>query len=243
MTSSPQSLPLKNAPVATGEGAVLAGLKTPGTFAAEARQNAEQTMSARTQEVALDRILVDRFRNGDADAFEEMVNRHWDRIYAMVHQLLRNPQDAEEVTQDAFIRAHRGLANFRGDSAFSTWLYQIATNLARNRYWYWWRRKRDHTVSFDQPLGDDNTTTFAEVFAGDSTSPGDATVTQELVDRIAVGMEKLSARHREVLILRNVKNLSYEEIAVILGISVGTVKSRIARARDSLRELIGKDDQ
>jgi RNA polymerase sigma-70 factor (ECF subfamily) len=214
-----------------------------GTFAAKARQRAEEHMTARAQEVALDRTLVDRFRNGDAAAFEEMVTRHWDRIYGMVHQLLRNPQDAEEVTQDAFIRAHRGLANFRGDSAFSTWLYQIATNLARNRYWYWWRRKRDQTVSFDQPLGDDNDTPLADVFAGDAETPDDLTSTQELIDRIAVGMEKLSARHREVLILRNVKNLSYEEIAVILGISVGTVKSRIARARDSLRKLIGEDDQ
>ena len=243
MSTLPQTLPLAAASVPAVSASVPAPKKTEGTFAEEARQSADQTMSARAQEVALDRILVDRFRNGDAAAFEEMVNRHWDRIYAMVHQLLRNPQDAEEVTQDAFIRAHRGLANFRGDSAFSTWLYQIATNLARNRYWYWWRRKRDHTVSFDQPVGEDNTTTFSEVFAGDTESPGDLTVTQELVDRIAVGMEKLSARHREILILRNVKNLSYEEIAVILGISVGTVKSRIARARDSLRELIGKDDQ
>ena len=70
-------------------------------------------MSAKAQEVALDRLLVDRFRNGDASAFDEMVTRQWDRIYAMVHQLLRNPQDAEEVTQDAFIRAHRGFAYFR----------------------------------------------------------------------------------------------------------------------------------
>ena len=200
-------------------------------------------MSAKTQEVALDRVLIDRFRNGDPTAFEEMVARHWDRIYGMVHQLLKNQQDAEEVTQDAFIRAHRGLANFRGDSAFSTWLYQIATNLARNRYWYWWRRKRDRTVSFDQPVSEDNDTPLSEVFVGESESPGDVTVTQELIDRIAVGMEKLNAKHREILILRNVKNLSYEEIAVILGISVGTVKSRIARARDSLRELIGGDDQ
>ncbi len=172
-----------------------------------------------------------------------MVSRHWDRIYGMVHQLLRNQQDAEEVTQDAFIRAHRGLANFRGDSSFSTWLYQIATNLARNRYWYWWRRKRDRTVSFDQPVGHDNDTPLSEVFVGETESPGDVTVTQELIDRIAVGMEKLSAKHREILILRNVKNQSYEEIAAILGISVGTVKSRIARARDSLREIIGGDDQ
>lgn len=214
-----------------------------GTFAAAARRRAEEHMSARTQEVALDRVLVDRFRNGDSAAFDEMVTRHWDRIYSMVHQLLRNQQDAEEVTQDAFIRAHRGLANFRGDSAFSTWLYQIATNLARNRYWYWWRRKRDRTVSFDQPLGEDNDTPLAEIFVGDAETPGELTSTQELVDRIAAGMEKLSARHREVLVLRNVKNLSYEEIAEILGISVGTVKSRIARARDSLRKLIGEDDQ
>jgi RNA polymerase sigma-70 factor, ECF subfamily len=215
-----------------------------GTFAAAARQKALTTMTAKAEEVALDHALIDRFRNGDAGAFDEMVSRHWDRIYAMVHQLLRNQQDAEEVTQDAFIRAHRGLANFRGDSSFSTWLYQIATNLARNRYWYWWRRKRDRTISFDQPVGgEDNDTPLSEIFASEAETPGDLTVTQELVDRIAVGMEKLGAKHREVLILRNVKNLSYEEISVILGISVGTVKSRIARARDSLREIIGGDDQ
>jgi RNA polymerase sigma-70 factor (ECF subfamily) len=198
-------------------------------------------MSTKAQEVALDRVLVDRFKNGDQEAFNEMVSRYWDRIYAMVHQLLRNPQDAEEVTQDAFIRAHRGLVNFRGDAAFSTWLYQIATNLARNRYWYWWRRKRDKTISFDQPVSDDNQTTLGEVFSTELETPEDATVTQELVDRIAYGMEKLGAKHREILILRNVKNLSYEEIAAILNISVGTVKSRIARAREALRSKLGDE--
>lgn len=189
----------------------------------------------------MDRLLVDRFKGGDEAAFNEMVSRYWDRIYGMVHQLLRNQQDAEEVTQDAFIRAHRGLANFRGESAFSTWLYQIATNLARNRYWYWWRRKRDKTVSFDQPVSEDNPTPLSEVFSTEMDTPGDITVTQELVDHIAIGMEKISAKHREVLILRNVKNMAYEEIAEVLSISVGTVKSRIARARESLRDAIGKD--
>ena len=154
---------------------------------------------------------------------------------------MRNHQDAEEVTQDAFIRAHRGLVNFRGEAAFSTWLYQIATNLARNRYWYWWRRKRDKTVSFDQPVSSDNATPLSEVFVAEMETPDDITVTQEFVDRVALGMEKLNAKHREILILRNVKNLSYEEIAGILNISVGTVKSRIARARDSLRESLGED--
>jgi RNA polymerase sigma-70 factor (ECF subfamily) len=198
-------------------------------------------MSTKAQEVALDQVLVDRFKSGDQAAFDEMVGRYWDRIYAMVNQLLRNSQDAEEVTQDAFIRAHRGLVNFRGDSAFSTWLYQIATNLARNRYWYWWRRKRDKSVSFDAPVSADNSTTLADLIPAEVETPDDITVTQEFVARIAKGMERLSAKHREILTLRNIKNLTYEEIAEILGISVGTVKSRIARARESLRRKLGED--
>ena len=198
-------------------------------------------MSTKAQEVALDQVLVSRFKNGDQSAFDEMVSRYWDRIYAMVHQLLRNQQDAEEVTQDAFIRAHRGLGNFRGDSAFSTWLYQIATNLARNRYWYWWRRKRDKSISLDAPVSEEGNATLAELLPADLETPEDATVTQELVDNVALSMERLGAKHREILILRNVKNLSYEEIAVILNISVGTVKSRIARARESLRAKLGED--
>jgi RNA polymerase sigma-70 factor (ECF subfamily) len=168
-----------------------------------------------------------------------MVGRYWDRIYAMVNQLLRNQQDAEEVTQDAFIRAHRGLVNFRGDSSFSTWLYQIATNLARNRYWYWWRRKRDKSISFDSPISGESDTTFAEIFPAEVETPEDATVTQEFLDRVSAGMEELTQKHREILILRNVQNLAYEEIADILNISVGTVKSRIARARESLRQKLG----
>jgi len=215
--------------------------KKPGTIRNYAHQSEVERMSIKAQEIAVDRLLVARFLQGDQSAFEQMVSRYWGRIYAMVNQLLRNPEDAEEVTQDAFIRAHRGLVNFRGESAFSTWLYQIATNLARNRYWYWWRRRRDHTVSFDQPVGQENETTLAEVFPSELETPEDATVTQELVSRVAECMPKLSPKHREILILRNVKSLSYEEIAEILGISVGTVKSRIARARESLRNKLGDE--
>lgn len=148
-------------------------------------------MSSKAHEVAFDRTLVDRFKNGDQSAFDEMVSRYWDRIYSMVHQLLRNQQDAEEVTQDAFIRAHRGLANFRGDSAFSTWLSGIATNLARNRYWYWWRRKRDKSVSFDAPVSSENDMTLADIIPAEVESPDDITVSQEFVNRIGQGIEKL----------------------------------------------------
>lgn len=198
-------------------------------------------MTAKAQDVALDRMLVERFKQGDQAAFNEIVGRYWDRIYGMAHQLLRNREDAEEVTQDAFIRAHRGLGNFRGDSSFSTWLYQIATNLARNRYWYWWRRKRDLSVSIDQPLGAEQDMTLKDVLPADARDPEEEAVSQEFVDRIAECMGHLNDRHREILVLRNVKNLSYEEIAGILGVSVGTVKSRIARARESLREKMGEE--
>jgi RNA polymerase sigma-70 factor (ECF subfamily) len=222
--------------------AVNSETRNVGTFSEYTSRTEVERMSTKAQEVALDRLLVDRFKSGDDAAFNEIVGRHWTRIYSVVHQMLRNQQDAEEVTQDVFIRAHRGLAAFRGESAFSTWLYQIATNLAHNRYWYWWRRKRDKSVSFDQPIGpDEDSATLADIIPAEVEAPDEISVTSEFAERVAAGMEKLGKKHREILVLRNVQNHSYEEIAEILGISVGTVKSRIARAREALRELLGED--
>jgi len=193
----------------------------------------------KTQEASVDKMLIARFKSGDESAFEEMVIRYRDRIFARVFQLLKNRQDAEEVTQDAFMRAHKGLENFRGDSSFSTWLFQIATNLAHNKYWYWWRRKRDQSISLGQKLSDESESTLVDILPAEGENPGETAVTQELVDRIAECMNYLTPKHKEILTLRNVKNLSYEEIADHLGISVGTVKSRIARARENLREKLG----
>lgn len=198
-------------------------------------------MSAKTETIHTDDLLIERIKAGDMAAYNDIVTRYYDRIFARVSQLLKNKQDAEEVTQDAFIRAHRGLENFRGDASFSTWLYQIATNLAHNRYWYWFRRKRDQSISLDQPLTDDGSLTLENVMPCGGESPAEAAVTQEFVDRVSACMAGLNAKHKEVLILRNVKNLSYDEIAEQLEISVGTVKSRIARARESLRDLMGDD--
>jgi RNA polymerase sigma-70 factor (ECF subfamily) len=96
-------------------------------------------------------------------------------------------------------------------------------------------------VSFDAPVSSENDMTLADIIPAEVESPDDITVNQEFVNRIGQGMEKLSTKHREILVLRNIKNLSYEEIAAILGISVGTVKSRIARARESLRSKLGED--
>ena len=198
-------------------------------------------MISETDTVDADELLIERIKAGDMAAYNVMVIRHYDRIFSRVLQLLNNKQDAEEVTQDAFIRAHRGLENFRGDASFSTWLYQIATNLAHNRYWYLFRRKRDQSISLDQPQCDNGSLTLENVMPCADENPAEAVVTQEFVDRVSACMQYLNDKHKEVLILRNVKNLTYDEIAQQLEISVGTVKSRIARARESLRGLLGED--
>lgn len=198
-------------------------------------------MTTKTETIPTDDLLIERIKGGDIGAYNDMVTRYYDRIFARVSQLIKNKQDAEEVTQDAFIRAHRGLENFRGDASFSTWLYQIATNLAHNRYWYWFRRKRDQSISLDQPLSEEGDLTLENVMPCKGENPAEATVTQELVDRVSECMGDLNDKHKEILILRNVQNLTYDEIAQQLEISVGTVKSRIARARESLRGLMGDD--
>jgi RNA polymerase sigma-70 factor (ECF subfamily) len=198
-------------------------------------------MISETDTIDADELLIERIKAGDMAAYNVMVIRHYDRIFSRVLQLLNNKQDAEEVTQDAFIRAHRGLENFRGDASFSTWLYQIATNLAHNRYWYWFRRKRDQSISLDQSQCEDGSLILENVMPCADENPAEAVVTQEFVDRVSACMQYLNDKHKEVLILRNVKNLTYDEIAQQLEISVGTVKSRIARARESLRGLLGED--
>src|SRR5471032_3103715 len=97
-------------------------------------------------EATLDSQLVSRFNAGEESAFVEIMNRHKARIFAAAMALLRNHADAEEITQDTFVRAHRGFSKFRGDSSVATWLHRIAVNLARNRYWYFFRRRRHATL-------------------------------------------------------------------------------------------------
>jgi RNA polymerase sigma-70 factor (ECF subfamily) len=190
-------------------------------------------------DLAADKLLLERFRQGDDRAFDDIVRRYYEPIFRRVLGLLKNHEDAEEVTQDTFLRARRGLEAFRGDAAFSTWLYQIATNLAHNRYWFWWRRGRHAGVSLDANIGTEADLTLAEVLPDEQPDPGKQAVTQELAARVDEAMTQLSPAHREILTLRNVRDLSYEEIAALLDLSLGTVKSRIARAREALKQVLG----
>ena len=203
---------------------------------------ADRTDRAATarQEAIHDAGLVHRFIAGDEAAFVEIVHRYRERMLAVAYALLRNRADAEEIAQDTFIRAHRGLAKFRGDGSLAAWLHRITLNLSRNRYWYFFRRRRHATLSLDWPFSDQNAATFADLVATDAAGPARAAVATEFAELIDVCMTRLGPRPREILTLRNIRNLTYGEIARSLGISVGTVKSRLARARGSLRVLLAE---
>ena len=190
------------------------------------------------QEALIDAELVTRFNNGDDPAFLTIMGRYQSKVFSTVLSLLHNRADAEEITQDTFIRAHRGLAKLRGDSSLATWVYRIAVNLARNRYWYFFRRRRQDSLSLDHALSDENAGTFADLVASEAQDPAQETATREFSQLITDCMGKLDRRYREILTMRNVSHLSYDEIAQTLHIKVGTVKSRIARARESLRALM-----
>lgn len=185
-----------------------------------------------------DAELVLRFQAGDEAAFVEIVLRHRGKMFLTAFAMLRNRADAEEVAQDTFIRAHRGLATFRGDASLSTWLHHIALNLARNRYWYTFRRGRNVTTSIDLPLGHGNSATLGDLVATGAASPAREAMTREFAELVTLCITRLGARPREILTLRNSLHLSYGEIARRLGIKIGTVKSRLTRARESLRLLL-----
>lgn len=192
-----------------------------------------------TPDAVADDILVSRFAAGDEGAFVEIIERHRGKISSAIHRLLRNHADTEEITQDTFIRAHRALATFRGDSSLATWLHRIAINLARNRYWFYFRRRRQDSLSLDFAFTD-SAGTFSDLIADEAHDPAREAVVGEFTALVERCMTRLQTHQREILKLRNVGNHSYEDIAKMIGTNVGTVKSRIARARESLRELLAE---
>ncbi len=196
--------------------------------------------SASTAAARHDAELVRRFNAGDEAAFLEIMSRYREKLFLIINSFLRNHADAEEITQDTFVRAYQGLARFRGDSSLATWLHSIALNLARNRYWFYYRRRRHATISLDSPLGESSTATLAELVAADSPDPARTAVADEFHGLIAACMERLAPPHREILTLRNILHRSYGDIARTQGITVGTVKSRIARARRNVRALLSE---
>lgn len=137
------------------------------------------------------RQAADKIKNGDDCAFSELVETHWEKIYNRANSLLSNHQDAEEVAQDTFLRARKSIGNFRGDCSISTWLYHIATNLARNKHWYWWRRKRSESVSLESSVGENEDMRLCDVIAEECDSPADEAESNEFAKTLPAAIAAL----------------------------------------------------
>ncbi len=170
-----------------------------------------------------------------ADAFEQLVEAYQDKVYALCCRML-GPAEAEDATQDVFLRVFRSLAHFRRQAAVSTWIYQIALNLCRDRLRHRRRRERLALVSLDDPA-DDEGHRAKEV--PDGRRALDDQVQQRELERVLQrALAALSDKHRTVIVLHDLEGLTYQEIAEIVGCSVGTVKSRLFYARAHLRRLL-----
>lgn len=179
-----------------------------------------------------DRAAVEQARAGDSGAFETLVLRHQARIVNYAAALVRDAGAAEDVAQETFIRAWRGLDRFRGESAFRTWLYRIATNVARTHLD---RRGRRAGIA-DRSLDDEAEPFGADDVASPAPDAETALVRREAIDRALAG---LPAELRTALVLRDVEGLDYKEIAAVTRAPMGTVESRIFRARRRLRTALG----
>ncbi|KAA5546915.1 sigma-70 family RNA polymerase sigma factor [Roseiconus nitratireducens] len=172
--------------------------------------------------------LIDRALAGDRSAFAELVRQNQDRLFASMLQVTGSAEESEEVTQDAFIRAFIKLDTFQRNSQFFTWIYRIAFNSALTR-----RRKKRARVSLDQVRAE----TGLEVVS-DEDRVDEPLLRDERVALVRRAMDLLSDEHRKILVLREMDGFAYEEIAEILEISIGTVRSRLSRARNQLKLAI-----
>lgn len=172
-------------------------------------------------------------KNGDQEAFSQLVLRYQKKVYALTLRMCRNPEDAEEAAQEAFLSAWQGLPFFRGEAAFSTWLYRLTSNSCLDLL----RRENRHSAATGPSLDDDE---LSLDLPDTAPTPETAAEQSELRDMIENGLQSLSPEYREVLVLREIHQLSYDEIAENLSLDLGTVKSRISRGRRQLREYLQK---
>jgi RNA polymerase sigma-70 factor (ECF subfamily) len=174
--------------------------------------------------------LVQRCAAGDESASAELVAEHQRTVVQLASNLLGDREEALDLSQEVFLRVFRTIHRFRGQSSLRTWIYRIAVNQARNRHRFWRRRHRADQVSLDQHVA-----MHGDVFSGLGPTPERVLAQKELAERLRVALNRLPFDQRTAIVLREVDGLSYEEIAYSLQLAVGTVKSRLTRARQALR--------
>lgn len=176
-----------------------------------------------------DAKLVEMVQRGDRSAFNVLVLKYQHKVLKLVTRYVRDPVEAEDIAQEAFIKAYRALPSFRGESAFYTWLYRIAANTAKNVLVSSRRRLVDYDLDLQDP--DDYA---AQVLLKDSDTPEGMLLTEEIRQTVTEAMQQLPDDLREAITLRELEGLSYEEIAEVMECPVGTVRSRIFRAREAI---------
>jgi RNA polymerase sigma-70 factor (ECF subfamily) len=182
---------------------------------------------------AAERGLVELCRRGDAEAFARLVALHEAMVVNLGARLLGDPEEARDLAQDVFLQVYRTLGRFEGRSSLKTWIYRIVVNQARNRQRFWRRRRRDRSCPIDDMTLADHARAAAA--RPDADAPFERVARAERARRLQAALLTLSFEHRAVLLLREVEGLGGEAIAAALNVPEGTVKSRLARARESLR--------
>ena len=182
-----------------------------------------------------DRQLIVECLGGRRDAFGELVSRYHARLYNAVVRLVDHSEDAADVVQDAFLNAFQSLHTFKGDAEFFTWLYRIAFNTAISL-----KRKKRAVISLDAAGTGDHGLEPDD--PSEYVRPGAALERTEEETLLHAALARLSGEHRDVLVLKDIEGLKYEEIAVILGVPIGTIRSRLHRARLELRDLLQSDE-
>jgi RNA polymerase sigma-70 factor (ECF subfamily) len=191
----------------------------------------------RAKEAEQDRELLTRAQGGDSQAFRELIERHQRRAFAIALSLVRDENDARELVQDAFLRVHRNLASFQGSSSFFTWLYRIVTNLAIDLM----RKPSRRVVDLDdttRDLEDTLDTDMPLLSRIDGADPVEQVKRKEIAGRLQAALEDLPEYHRAVIVMREVDGLSYDEMAASLGVSKGTIMSRLFHARQKLQKAL-----
>ncbi len=180
-----------------------------------------------------DKHIVAQARRGDLSAFEELVTRYEKRVYAVALRSSGSPEDAADITQEVFLKAWRSMENFRGDSGFSTWLFRITMNMCVDH------ARHKQTQPQTQPLVHGEAEEERPI-PDTAPTPEEHLENSELGRELAAALDEVSDEHRRIVLLRDVSGMSYTEIAEVLEISEGTVKSRLSRARIALRKILLK---
>lgn len=184
-----------------------------------------------------DNILIKKAAKGDKKSFEILMDGYMGVIYNVALRMAGNRDDTEDMTQEILIKVFRSLASFKGNSKFSTWIYRVAVNTCLDEL----KKKKNKThISLDADFGNDDGESRIEI-RDETPSPEKRAEQRELREIVASAISKLSDEHKTVIVLRDLRGLSYSEIAEILGCSDGTVKSRINRARAQLKGILEKD--